>query len=423
MNKFRQNFYVVSGYLYYFSFYFLILLLPLFRGVIYPLERVLFGLGFILLFCLWETRSIVKRGSSFKDFFKENKIFLFGLFLLFVVMIQTYLLSNRLSESWIRIWDFCCFLLVFYLVKVSFLKQRKRQQLIYILLTISTLYSLLAYCYFFDWISHPWWEKSQFVSSTFVNHNHFAGFHEMILFLNIGLILSFRDDKSLLYLFLLLIQWGAFLLSLSRGAWISFTITLLFMSALLMSDRRLRAIGLKIFMSLFIMILAFLGFIKSEYNPAMSKRFDSFFTKEGQTEFLDFRVKLWKSTYEAIENSPKWGYGLGSFSWEMRKYRKKGFPYKFDFTHNDYLQFAMELGLIIFGLSLFWILLILSSALRNFYSTNLYYFRFEELGLLCGIICLMIHGFVDFNLHIFSNAIVFAIFLSLLVKKSLPLEK
>ncbi|MCO4784110.1 MAG: O-antigen ligase family protein [Candidatus Cloacimonetes bacterium] len=380
----------------------------------------MFGVGFVGLFVLWETRSITKRGSSFKNFFKNNSVFLVALGLFLVIILQSYLRSTRLADSFIRIWDLACCLLVFYLIRVSFLKERKRKQLLYILLAISTLYSLLAYCYFFDWIPHPWWEKAEFVSSTFVNHNHFAGFHEMIIFLSLGMVLSRRDENVILFLFLLMIQWGAFLLSLSRGGWISFFLTLFFMSCLLIGDRRLRGVGLKIFASLILVIVAFLAFIQSEVNPSMSKRFDSFFTKEGQTEFLDFRVKLWDSTYQAILKAPKWGYGLGSFSWEMRPFRQKGFPYKFDYTHNDYLQFAMELGGVLFIACLLWILWIMSKSLLNFYSTKLYFFRFEELGMLCGVLCILIHGVVDFNLHIFSNTILFVVFLALISIKTLP---
>lgn len=420
MARFRKNFYKITEYIYYYNLYFLILLMPLFRGVIYPLERILFGVAIVALFILWELRSIVKRGSSFKDFFGNNNIFIVGLLLFAAILVQTYFRSNRLTESWIRVWDIACCLMMFYLIRVSFVKERKRKEFVYVLLAISTLYSLLAYCYFFNWIPHPWWEKADFVSSTFVNHNHFAGFHEMIIFLNLGVVLSMRNENIYLFLFSLIIQWGAFLLSLSRGGWISFFVTLFFMSCLLMKDRRLRSVGLKIFVSLVIVVIAFLGIIKAEINPSMTQRFHSFFTKEGQTEFLDFRVKLYDSTYQAILDSPKWGYGLGAFSWEMRKYRQKGFPYKFDYTHNDYLQFAMELGSVVFVACLLWLLWIMSKSLLNFYSTQLYFFRFEELGMLCGILCILIHGLVDFNLHIFSNTIMFVVFVALISKKANP---
>ena len=207
--------------------------------------------------------------------------------------------------------------------------------------------------------------------------------------------------------------WAALLLSLSRGAWISVSISLLIAGVLLTGERTLRVLGLRIISILLLGTLVVGIYVFSEFNPSLTQRFASFGTKQGQFEFIDFRIKLWQSTIEAIEDRPLLGHGPGSFEWSMRPYRRKGFEFAFDYAHNDWLQFAMECGLVFIFIGLVYFIFFFGRMLRKLRSEKLSFFRFEEFGLGLGVLCLLIHGIVDFNLHIFSNAMLFVTFLAL----------
>jgi tetratricopeptide (TPR) repeat protein len=71
------------------------------------------------------------------------------------------------------------------------------------------------------------------------------------------------------------------------------------------------------------------------------------------------------------------------------------------FAHNDYLHVFAELGLPGFVIILVLAWLIVSKGLNQFHSHL-------HLGATCGVIAILVHSMVDFNLHLSSNALLFA---------------
>lgn len=386
---------------------------PIFRGVIYPTERALFGIFVLILWLIQEFRELVKSQNSYK--FKE--------WLAHEVLIPTVCLLLAIGSCWVnfnidslvRMGDYFTLYLIYFLSRRVFLRKGRREKLYKLIIFIGIFHAVLGFVYLLNYLPHPWWEKPNFLSGTFVNHNHYAGLLELTFFLTLGKCLAQRQDRFNI-LFLMII-WLALLLSLSRGAWISISITLLFASSILIKHRNLRQLGLRILASLGLIILLLIGYLSMGFSPTMNDRFSSFGTVEGQFEFLDFRVKLWHSTINAIAESPILGHGPGSFEWAMRPYRLKGFEFAFDYAHNDWLQFTMECGVlfVLFGLIFFY--KFFRSMLDSINTEKLSEFRFEEFGLRLGVFCLLIHSMVDFNLHILSNAVMFVVFIGLATSK------
>ena len=380
------------------------------------MERVLFSGGIFILFFIFEARSFIRARRFFSAWdWRRVQIWLpAGLLLL--IWIQTALVSARPYESLVRTWDFTAFFVVYLLARASFLSNHRREQLCRFLVFLGCFYAGLGLAQALGWLEHPWWETPGFLSGPFVNHNHFAGFMELNIFLLLGFLL--RSSLSLPLLALFLIQWAAFLLSLSRGGWAALALASLALALVLIKERELRVIGMRLLLALAFVFLFFVGYVALELDPEISKRAVSIFSSEGQFEFMDFRVKLWKSTLTAIAQNPITGYGPGSFAWEMRPFREKGFEFAFDYAHNDWLQFPMELGIPIFlGVCIF-LAMVLKKALSRLVSKKLYAFRFEELGMLAGVFSLLIHSLVDFNLHIYGNTVLFVLFLGVLSTQS-----
>jgi hypothetical protein len=127
---------------------------------------------------------------------------------------------------------------------------------------ILSIYGLLQY---FSILPHSWWEPAEFLSASYVNHNHFAGYLEMAIPLLIGLALgifgsqSFSRLKKGLLSFMILLALAttltAFVFAQSRGAWVSLGLALLLMNIILVRRKVLRSYSLIIF--LFIMAGAF----------------------------------------------------------------------------------------------------------------------------------------------------------------------
>ena len=407
----QQKLYGLTGYLILGGIAFILFAGPILRGVIYPTEKAIFGMAILILWSLQQWRGWLKNRKALQ--LKEWESFDVKLATLALVVagISAYINGNH--DSLIRYADYISLFLFYLLVRTSFLRRKRRQKFLSFIILLGVFHSILGYVYLLDLLPHPWWEKPNFLSGTFVNHNHYAGLLELTFFLSFGRLLANRQEGLIVNFLYLAVLWIALLLSLSRGAWVSVSITLFIAGFLLVGDRSLRALGLRIIGVLIIGIFIVGVYVFSEINPALTARFASFGTKQGQFEFIDFRIKLWQSTIAAIEDRPLLGHGPGAFEWAMRPYRRKGFEFAFDYAHNDWLQFGMECGLVFIFIGLIYFVFFFGRMLRKLRSQKLSFFRFEEFGLGLGVLCILIHGVVDFNLHILSNAILFMTFLAL----------
>ena len=84
-----------------------------------------------------------------------------------------------------------------------------------------------------------------------------------------------------------------------------------------------------------------------------------------------------------------------------------------NFVHNDYLQLLVEGGFLGLVLAIWAIVLWLRHFHSGFKTVTNIENKNIRYGLGCSVIALLIHSFMDFNLHIPANALLFAICLSL----------
>lgn len=414
----RPPVYRQLGKLFYGGFFLFLFLLPLFRGVVYPVEKGIFFLFILLLWLIWQFRKPFtpeeltgKRRPFYKDSFFWGSFFLTAL-----IWLQTLSVSAKPVNSLPPLLEITSVFLVFNLSREAFSHRHRKKQLFRFLSVLSCFHVLLNFCFCLNLMNTNWWETPEFLSGTFVNHNHFAGFLSLLLFFVFGRTLAKRSEPCSHLLLLLFALWTLLLLSMSRGSWLACFATFLIGGLMLFRNKSLRKLGLRITGGILTVIIIFLIFIQIEFNPHATERFYSFFNAEKQAEFSDFRLRLWQSTISAIKEKPWFGYGCGAFEWEMRPFRQEHFPYKFDYAHNDYLQFVMECGLVISIAAFIFLLSCIFSFFRKFRSPTLHYFRFEDFGLFLGLLCLLLHGLVDFNLHIFSNFIFFGLYAGLITK-------
>lgn len=107
------------------------------------------------------------------------------------------------------------------------------------------------------------------------------------------------------------------------------------------------------------------------------------------------------------------GSGAGSFASQFPFYRKSDVAHFFDFAHNDYLQLLGEYGLI--GGLMFAGIAVLSlhAAIQAQRRRRNPLLRGMGFAAMMGIISLLIHSTVDFNLHIPANAMLFSMLCAL----------
>jgi O-antigen ligase len=94
-------------------------------------------------------------------------------------------------------------------------------------------------------------------------------------------------------------------------------------------------------------------------------------------------------------------------------YRPEQVANFYDYTHNDYVQFAAESGVVGLGLLGLVVALSLGAALRAQWLRRDPLMRGMSFASIMGVTAILIHSWVDFNLQIPANAVYFMVLLAL----------
>ncbi|MDF7825688.1 O-antigen ligase [Pontiellaceae bacterium B12227] len=258
--------------------------------------------------------------------------------------------------------------------------------------------------------------------STYICPNHFA--HLMLMLLPFCLALLFIPESGI-YLKVLagysaLVFLPPLFLTESRAAWLG-SIAAVGIVICLMALRRSR----KLFGILVVLIplcSALLLFGAWRFSETVQRRaapvleFLQGQAEEGiGSESRDFRPQTWLDTLDMIRESPVTGYGPGSYRYAYPEHRKRfrGHRIVTGHPHNEYLELTADYGLVGFGVfALAWlagVIWIMVKSLRA-EETRHAFMGFAFMGTVGGT---MVHSFFDFEMHVFPNAMVFALLAAL----------
>ncbi|MBE0614417.1 MAG: O-antigen ligase family protein [Burkholderiales bacterium] len=261
-------------------------------------------------------------------------------------------------------------------------------------------------------------------TGTFVNRNHYAGYLTMCLSVGVGVLiasLSGEENQTWGRFFRNMLQWVitpkmalrlglvvmvvALVLTRSRMGNSSFFISMLITGAigLLLAKRATKSMVI-----LLISLVAIDVFVVGTYfgtRRVVERISQTTAQTEDRDEVAGYALNMWK-------DYPVFGSGLGSFAAVFPRYSEDGTPASYTYAHNDYLQFGTETGAL--GLSLLGLMVAMSfaAALRAQYLRRDPLMRGLSFASIMGIIALMMHSAVDFNLQIPSNAMTFMLILA-----------
>jgi O-antigen ligase len=314
------------------------------------------------------------------------------------------------------------YLTIYYLVIHTVRTRAQFRQLIYIIIGVATFLSIFG---LFKWIgANPflWWKypdlkySADFLSATYGNHNHLAGYMEMAIPLLLGLsLIGFRRGKLLFLIFLTFLMLTALILSLSRGGWIGSLIGLVFMALALITDRHFRNKRLIAALTGGFVAVAFIVLASTLVVERIR-------TLEQKKEIpnLSARVTVWKGVVEMIQDHPLLGTGPGTFAAVFTQYQPPGFACRYFMAHNDYLHITSETGLPIIAIVVWMIIALYRKGFKNLKNPSRLV-RGITVGAMSGITAILVHSISDFNLHIPANALLFTV-LAALVAAPLPQE-
>ncbi|WBA81527.1 O-antigen ligase family protein [Endozoicomonas sp. GU-1] len=262
-------------------------------------------------------------------------------------------------------------------------------------------------------------------SGTFVNRNSFAGCLEMTLAAGMGLLIAQLNERA----------------SQSWQEWLHRTLkTLMSNKVILRTGLAIMVIGLVLsrsrmgntafFSSLMITGLLYV-ICRKQLSRGMVVLFVSllvidtaivsqWFGLEKVVERIEqtslereTRPNVSEVTLDAIGDYGLTGTGGGSFYTTLPAYHDGSWKGYYDLAHNDFLQFPLEFGLPVYGilalmvLAAAWHAIVAMRQRRNRLMVGMGFTAFM------GILAIMIHSSVDFNLQVPSNSAYFVCMMAL----------
>jgi O-antigen ligase/tetratricopeptide (TPR) repeat protein len=307
-------------------------------------------------------------------------------------------------NSYISILKSISYIIIFYYVINNI---RTKKQLILLAQTIvifASLYATIALTLISDdFLGFKNFSNNEYITLTFVNRNHFAGFLEMVVWLAVGLAYINKGAKRILYLFLATYMASAIFFSLSRGGMIGFTSSIFFISAIIffVEKKKKHLLLIAEFTLLLTAIILMIGI--DPIITRLSTLHDPEVAGQGRLEY-------WASTYKMIANNLWLGTGLGTYSAANPEYKTVYAANLFvSHAHNDYLELAAEMGIIGFLSFATMLIALFYRIIKLVKAQSDKTLRVMGIIILTSIFSIIIHSVTDFNFHIPSNVILFTI--------------
>jgi O-antigen ligase len=236
----------------------------------------------------------------------------------------------------------------------------------------------------------------------YVNRNHFAGLMELLIPVGLAMLAvpGVRRQQMPLMALLAAMPVGALLLSGSRGGIIGFGCEVIVLIALLWIRR-----GEKRHLFTFLVALVLAGGLVAWLGIGqVIQRFSMIHNPEvteGQ------RLSMAKSAYHIFRDHPLTGTGVGTMISVYPAYETAYNGTIVDHVHDDHFELLAETGVVGTSCWLTFIVLLAVYGLKNVSAHQDPVVRAVQLGTLVGCVGLLVHSFVDFNLHIPANALLF----------------
>lgn len=295
------------------------------------------------------------------------------------------------------------------------------------LIIITTLASIIGVEAILQKLTSPeaiYWFRTTPSSSPmgpWVYRNHFAGFMEMLFPLVIALFLFYRPhiqyeqslknkfiaaftmtgaNRYLLFGSAAILMAVSILFSLSRGGIITLSIAFLFFiffSARATQDKRTQWI-------FFLTISAVLVVTWLGWQPIMD-RFGSMWGEDGLNTGGRFPIIL--DSVAIIKKHPFFGTGFGTFIDTYPTVRTISGSSIYDHAHNDYIELLADGGIVGFVLCGCFVFSILINSIKTLNRRREPYAILITSGALTGLLALLFHSFVDFQMYNGANALYF----------------
>lgn len=260
--------------------------------------------------------------------------------------------------------------------------------------------------------------------SSYINCNYFAGYMNIVIFLTLGAFfayLAYLDKKRayagfdlfegwiILFIFSIVIMAVSILHTFSQGGLIVFLVTsAFFYSVYSKKELSKKWISIAIWVFTTALTVTVLIWIAGEKTANIFYEACRLF-KEINT--YGARLPVWRGAFNLIKINPLFGIGAGTFQYIFPKY-KPNIPISFSHCHNDYLELLIETGLAGLAIFTYGMYIFFKRYMKLLTSRRNAYVKAIGYGCLASAFSVFLYSFIDSNMHIGANALLFSAILA-----------
>ena len=394
-------------------------------GAVEPWSMFLFEIIVLALIALWAARAVLNKRLKVRlpdAALPVAALVLFGLIQSVAIPDNTgrwMSLSMDAGATRMTVIALVFMLASFVLISNTFTTRKRMSVLSGFLVIYGLAMAIFALVQHFTWDGRFYWLRPTLATSPFgpfANHNHFAGYMELLIPLPVALVIARegRGEIRLLYLFAAAMMGVAAVASLSRGGMISIAAGMMFIALLSVRLRREKQLSrVTMFFSQAVVVIAIMSVIAAGIfwigadqvikRVTQGQAADS---ATGRETFLSSRGWIWRDTFSMIRANPILGVGLGAYETAFPIYSESDGSLRVPQAHNEYLQIAADAGIVGVLIALWFIVAIFRTVSRGVRSRDPLLAGLA-LGSGGGIFAMLVHSMFDYNLQIPSNALLF----------------
>lgn len=326
--------------------------------------------------------------------------------------------------------------LLYFVITNNISDERQISRILNVLLIVGSLFGIYG-IFQYKGIDFSFWMRNigrQQVFGLFGNVNFFAEYLIVPLPIAVSLFFTTQNKlKKILLLIGIIVMSASLTATFTRGSYLGFGVSLIFMSFLFLISRGKKFIkkNRKIFIIILtvVIIITFLFIIPNPLNKSgtaiekIKSRIS--ISQLSQSSSIKRRIATWKFTILMIKDHPLLGSGIGTYKYNTLKYQaeffKQGenrslYPHGFaDKAHNEYLQLWAEIGIVGLGIFIWLIISYFSCGIKILRKIKDEYKQGIIIGLMGSVVAVLIDGLFGFPLHLPATVILFWLVLALTI--------
>jgi O-antigen ligase len=244
--------------------------------------------------------------------------------------------------------------------------------------------------------------RSGWIYGPYVSHNNYAGLMEMLVPIPLVFCLTRYAQGHLRTAVAAgaALMAGTIFLSGSRGGMISFVAEMILFAIVLIKMQKGTkvAAGVGVFAVVIVALLLWVG------GTEFARRVSTIGAETKQELSGGLRWTIDKDGLRMLAHKPILGWGFGTFPVAYPQFRTFYTTFFINDAHNDYLQLAVETGVVGVALMVWFLVAMYRAAFRKLPDWPDDINGAVTLACLLGCTGILVHSFVDFNLQIPANA-------------------